>query len=81
MLVQIRSVMTGGELPHFWHYFDSESMPNCVPLVIVLRVLTSQNDEIFFTNFDLISNRALCVQYLQQHVLIVFTCKFTTFLL
>jgi hypothetical protein len=61
MLVQIRSVMTGGELPHFWHYFDSESMPNCVPLVIVLRVLTSQNDEIFFTNFGLISNRALCV--------------------
>jgi hypothetical protein len=60
MLVQIRSAMTGGELPHFWHYFDSESMPNCVPLVIVLRVLTSQYDEIVFTNFCLISNRALC---------------------
>jgi hypothetical protein len=52
--------MTGGELPHFWHYFDSESMPNCVPLVIVLRVLTSQYDEIVFTKFCLISNRALC---------------------
>jgi hypothetical protein len=61
MLVQIRSVMTGGVLPHFWHYFDSESRPNCVPLVIVLRVLTSQYDEIVFTNFGLISNRALCV--------------------
>jgi hypothetical protein len=60
MPVQIRSVMTGGELPHFWHYFDSESMPNCVPLVIVLRALTSQYDEIVFTNFGLISNRALC---------------------
>jgi hypothetical protein len=60
MLVQIRSVMIGGELPHFWHYFDSEYMPNCVPLVIVLRVLTSRNDEIFLTNFGLISNRALC---------------------
>jgi hypothetical protein len=60
MLVQIRSVMTGGELPHFWHYFDGESMPNYVSLVIVLRVLTSQYDEIFFTNFGLILNRALC---------------------
>jgi hypothetical protein len=60
MLVQSRSVMTGGELPHVWHYFDSESMPNCVRLVIVLRVLTSQYDAFFFTNFGLISNRAFC---------------------
>jgi hypothetical protein len=51
MLVQIRSVMTGGELPHFWHYFDSESMPNCVPLAIVLRVLTSRIDKKFFHEF------------------------------
>jgi hypothetical protein len=47
MLVQIRLVMPGGELPHFWHGFDSESMPNCVPFVTVLRVLASQNDEFF----------------------------------